>query len=231
MRRLTRALGPVRELDVALEMLETLTAEAEAPRGAIAKLRQVVREERQRMHTEMCTRVGRVDIDKLQSSGRDRRQQGRQGGRPRPQARRRSAVTRGAPGSPASRGDRERRRLYLPDRLHEVRIAVKKLRYAMEVSRELSGSRATARIRTLKEAQDLLGHMHDHEVLIARVRSVQGPSRRRTFGCPATSINSSAGSKPNAGRSHGQYMALPQEAARHCRRRCDAAFTASRAAA
>ena len=43
-RRLTRALGPVRELDVALEMLEAMTTGSEAPRGAIAKLRQVVRE-------------------------------------------------------------------------------------------------------------------------------------------------------------------------------------------
>jgi CHAD domain-containing protein len=63
--------------------------------------------------------------------------------------------------------------LYLPDRLHRVRIAVKKIRYALEVARELSGSRATSRIRMLKAAQDLLGQMHDHEVLIARVRGVQ----------------------------------------------------------
>src|SRR6187549_3643986 len=55
-RRLTRALGPLRELDVALEMLDGLTSGAEAPRSAIAKLRQVVHEERQRMHTEMCAR-------------------------------------------------------------------------------------------------------------------------------------------------------------------------------
>jgi CHAD domain-containing protein len=64
--------------------------------------------------------------------------------------------------------------MYLPDRLHQVRIAVKKLRYAMEVVRELSGSRAMARINTLKRAQDLLGRMHDHEVLIARTRAIQG---------------------------------------------------------
>ena len=64
--------------------------------------------------------------------------------------------------------------MYLPDRLHEVRIAVKKLRYAMEVARELSGSRATARIEALKRMQDLLGRMHDLEVLIARTRAIQG---------------------------------------------------------
>jgi CHAD domain-containing protein len=68
--------------------------------------------------------------------------------------------------------------IYLPDRLHEVRIAVKKLRYSMEIARELSGSRARARILTLKRAQDLLGRMHDLEVLIARTRAVQGSSSK-----------------------------------------------------
>src|SRR3712207_6954937 len=50
-------------------------------------------------------------------------------------------------------------------RSHEVRIAVKKLRYALELVRELSGSRATAHLRTLKKVQDLLGRMHDFEIL------------------------------------------------------------------
>ncbi len=63
--------------------------------------------------------------------------------------------------------------IYLPDRLHQVRIAVKKLRYALEIAQDLSGSRATARIRTLKRVQDLLGRMHDLEMLIARTRAIQ----------------------------------------------------------
>jgi CHAD domain-containing protein len=64
--------------------------------------------------------------------------------------------------------------IYLPDRLHVVRIAVKKLRYVVELERELSASRAMAAIRMLKQAQDLLGRMHDLEFLIARTRAVQG---------------------------------------------------------
>jgi len=173
-RRLTRALGPVRELDVALEMLDTMMVDADAPRGAVTKLRQVVREERQRMHNEMCRRVGRVDIDKLRhrtasAAAKGSKTRGRDPKRlsdAQDRAARRAVRLREAIESAAG--------LYLPDRLHQVRIAVKKLRYALEVSRELSGSRAMARIRTLKEAQDLLGRMHDHEVLIARVRGVQG---------------------------------------------------------
>jgi CHAD domain-containing protein len=63
--------------------------------------------------------------------------------------------------------------IYLPDRLHQVRIAVKKLRYALEIAQDLSGSRATMRIRALKRVQDLLGRMHDLEMLIARTRAIQ----------------------------------------------------------
>jgi CHAD domain-containing protein len=69
--------------------------------------------------------------------------------------------------------------IYLPDRLHAVRIAVKKLRYAMEIARELRASRAVAHLRTLKRVQDLLGRMHDLEVLIARTRALQSTANVR----------------------------------------------------
>jgi CHAD domain-containing protein len=171
-RRLTRALGPVRELDVALLTLDELGAEGTLPAAAITKLRQVMGDERRRMHGEMCKRVQRVNIDKV---------------------RKRAVSAKGRPADPEQLADARRRTarraerlsaaienaagIYLPDRLHEVRIAVKKLRYSMELARELSGSRATARLKTLKDAQDLLGRMNDLEVLIARVRAVQGSGK------------------------------------------------------
>jgi CHAD domain-containing protein len=63
--------------------------------------------------------------------------------------------------------------MYLPERLHQVRIALKKLRYAVELSAELSGRRNDPGLRALKRGQDLLGRMHDLQVLIERVRQVQ----------------------------------------------------------
>src|SRR5437762_9095228 len=63
--------------------------------------------------------------------------------------------------------------LYLPERLHAVRIALKKLRYAAELSNEVAGRRTDGDIRTLKRGQDLLGRMHDLQVLIDRVRQLQ----------------------------------------------------------
>ena len=206
-RRLTRALGPVRELDVALEMLESLATAADAPRSAIVKLRGVVKEERQRMHSEMCSHVGRVDIEKLRRRASVAASRGGRGGGRDPKriadaqlrAARRAVRLQQAIDNAAG--------LYLPDRLHEVRIAVKKLRYALEVSRELSGSRATARIRTLKQAQDLLGHMHDHEVLIARVRGVQG-SRAPNLRLSADLDKLVRRLENECRQIHGQYMML-----------------------
>ena len=63
--------------------------------------------------------------------------------------------------------------LYLPERLHAVRIALKKLRYAVELSAEAAGERFGADLGPLKRGQDLLGRMHDMQMLIEQVRQTQ----------------------------------------------------------
>ncbi len=63
--------------------------------------------------------------------------------------------------------------VYLPERLHAVRVALKKLRYAVELSAELAGGKTDGALRALKRGQDLLGRMHDLQVLIDRGRQVQ----------------------------------------------------------
>ena len=66
--------------------------------------------------------------------------------------------------------------VYVPERLHDIRLAVKKLRYAAEVLAEARHQRAPAAIGTLRTAQDLLGRLHDVEVLIERIRDLQASS-------------------------------------------------------
>ena len=65
--------------------------------------------------------------------------------------------------------------VYVPERLHAVRIAMKKLRYTAELARRRRGRcvRRVAAIRVLRRGQDLLGRMHDLDVLLERVRQVQ----------------------------------------------------------
>jgi CHAD domain-containing protein len=176
--RLTRALGPVRELDVALITLDELEREGEVPHAAIVRLRQVIGEERHLLHAEMRRRIERTNLDKLRkravgaarkmpvTAARGRVRDPERLAAAQRRAARRAAALHAAIDNAAG--------IYLPDRLHDVRIAVKKLRYGMELTRDLSGSRAMAAIRSLKDAQDLLGRMHDLEILIARTRAVQG---------------------------------------------------------
>jgi CHAD domain-containing protein len=175
-RDLTRALGPVRELDVALDMLAEFERHPDVPADAVACLRQAIAEDREQLHVEMVRQIDRTNLDKLEKKAMAAASLASSPGRrsgPDPErlaaawqrAARRAATLRGAMENAAG--------IYLPDRLHDVRIAIKKLRYAMEIARELSRSRATARILTLKRAQDLLGRMHDLEILIARTRAVQ----------------------------------------------------------
>jgi CHAD domain-containing protein len=68
---------------------------------------------------------------------------------------------------------REAGAVYLPERLHAVRINVKKLRYAVELRADLRAEKPGADLRLLRHAQDSLGRMHDIQVLIDRVRRVQ----------------------------------------------------------
>src|SRR5262245_9289694 len=63
--------------------------------------------------------------------------------------------------------------VYLPERLHAVRIAVKKLRYAAELATEVAGGKMTPDVRLLRRTQDTLGRLHDLQMLIERVREAQ----------------------------------------------------------
>ena len=170
-RRMTRALGPVRELDVALAHLDELASQRILSPGALTRVRQTIARERFERRREMLAAITPGKIEKL------RRRLGLVGRGPRPlettativeaehQVVRRTTNLTAAIERAGS--------LYLPDRLHAVRVAAKKLRYAMEVERELKRSRVTARITQLKRLQDLLGLMHDYEILIDRTRQLQ----------------------------------------------------------
>jgi CHAD domain-containing protein len=175
-RRLTRALGRVRELDVALLNLDQLRNSGDVPLAAVARLRQLVTEERQRLGMEMVRRLQQYNLAKLQKKAVEAARHGPvRTGTGDPAHRVAAAMARAARRAVALRAAMDNAAgIYLPDRLHEVRIAVKKLRYALEIARDLSRSRAAARIRTLKRVQDLLGRMHDLEMLISRTRAIQG---------------------------------------------------------
>lgn len=208
-RKITQALGPVRELDVALQILDEMERSGDASRPAVSRLRQVVARERQLLQSDMCRRLEGCDLEKLRkralgasekSKSRTQKRDPIRRARARDRAARRAARLRTAIDNAAS--------IYLPDRLHDVRIAVKKLRYAMELERDVSGSRSTARIRSLKRVQDLLGRMHDLEVLIVRTRAVQGAPGAPTLRLSGELDRLVRRFETECRQLHAQYMAL-----------------------
>lgn len=173
-RRLTGALGMVRELDVALHVVDELASMPSVPRSAIDDLRAHLLAERQQRRDEMLDRLDAVDTDKL-----GRRLQ--------------SVVTAldGAEGEAwrqllgkrllkrakrLSSAIEEAGHLYATERLHAVRIATKKLRYGLELAADSGIKSAAPLVRTLKRAQELLGRIQDLQVLGTHVTAVQGGS-------------------------------------------------------
>lgn len=170
LRRLTRALGEVREADVSLHLLDELEAAGHLPAAAIHDVRAHVSRERDRRRGIMLERLGHVKGEKL--------------------ARRLASVRAELEASPSDAwrgvlGTRLLKRtrvlraaiddagqLYMPERLHAVRIAAKKLRYALELAAD-SETAATLHVRTTKRAQALLGRLHDLQILQAHVAERQ----------------------------------------------------------
>ena len=210
MRKITQALGPVRELDVALQILDEMAHSGEVSRSALSRLRQAVSRERQLLYVDMKRRLDGWNLEKVRKRalGAARRSGARGVRDPKRLARAQQRAARRA----------ERLRLaienaagiYLPDRLHDVRIAVKKLRYAMELVRELSGSRAQAKLRTLKNSQDLLGRIRDLEVLIARIRGVQEAAGAPNLKLSAELDRLVRRFENDCRQLHGQYMSSRQ---------------------
>ena len=174
LRRVTRRLGAVRELDVLLGVIDELHVSRRADADALARVGMAVARDRdaareqllERLPVETLRRTAtklRAITDELraETSG-DRR-----------------AVRWALDAQIARRaarlveGLRDAGAVYLPERLHAARIAVKKLRYVLELGEQVTGVDRREEIRPLKRAQDALGRMHDLQVLIERVRQVQ----------------------------------------------------------
>ncbi|MEP6917459.1 MAG: CHAD domain-containing protein [Acidobacteriota bacterium] len=158
-RRLTCALGTVRELDVTLSILDELAHSETSFRTAVEDVRTFVVAERDGRRTEMLHRLERVDAAKL--------------GRRLASV---SAALKEAVDEPWRKAlsarllTRGRRlgaaidaagHLYDPERLHAVRVAAKKLRYGLELAADSGTRQAAPLVRQIKKAQDMLGRLHD----------------------------------------------------------------------
>lgn len=172
LRDLTRALGAVRELDVALGMIHELPFETRDARRLRAAWRHHL-QARRRDPVRSLRRVLAPDLrralDRNLAAFVTARAAAVDDGW-------REALARRLAERARDLRDRIERTgtLYQPEPLHEVRIAVKKLRYVLEISAEAGLARLVMPLRTLKGAQESLGRLHDLDVLLTLLREVPG---------------------------------------------------------
>jgi CHAD domain-containing protein len=176
--RVTQALGSVREMDVTVQILDEFARGRDVPRDALEDVRAHVIAERDRRREVMLERLKRVNTSKLN--------------------RRLEEVVMELPMAPAHQwretlvtrlGHRACRlasaihsagQIYAPEQLHAVRIATKKLRYALELAADARVTAARPLINVLKRVQDTLGRLHDLQIIEHHVAAVQAvpPARR-----------------------------------------------------
>jgi len=182
LRKITRRLGDVRELDVMLSVINELRHSQPAHADALTRVAAVVTKARDEARADRAERLPLESLERV-AHKLDRVVQTLRRAEDDRQDRRRPARARTASWAIDARVVRRAERLrealndatavYLPERLHGVRIALKKLRYAGELSNSFGQKNLAPSLRTLKRAQDILGRMHDLQVLIDRVREVQ----------------------------------------------------------
>jgi CHAD domain-containing protein len=112
-----------------------------------------------------------------------------------------------------------------------VRIAIKKLRYTLELDAAARDGRPrnAGALRTLRTMQDLLGRMHDLEVLIARTRNIQSSPGASTLKMSADLDRLVRSLETECRQLHGHYMATRAKLIAVCDRLIKAADRGDRA--
>jgi CHAD domain-containing protein len=175
LRKVTRRLGSVRELDVLVSLIDEFHR-ARPSDKTLRRMAQTLHKARddawrRLMHKDAAGDLRRVE-KKLEGLAADLddldRGRSRGGWRWAIDARvaHRASLLKDA--------IREAGSMYVPDRIHGVRLAIKKLRYGLELSAEAAGLKETPELRALKRGQELLGRLRDLQVLMERVRLEQG---------------------------------------------------------
>ena len=227
-RRVTQALGTVRELDVTLHLIDELGDRGSVPRAALGEVRAHVMEAREQRRAVMLDRLSHIDTDKLArrlKSVREALQHPTPGHNWRPTLALR--VVRRA--RRLEKAIEQAGQIYAPEALHLVRIAAKKLRYALEIADESGAAPCAETARTIKRVQDTLGRLHDLQVMQHYVAAVGALPRSRRDTPDAGLAVLSGLIEDQCRRLHGRYvMELPRlrEAAETARRDVPARLTA-----
>jgi CHAD domain-containing protein len=213
LRKMTGRLGPVRELDVLLIQIDELHVARRRDSGGLGRVGVRVSkardEARKRLFAELPTsRIQRFTrkLNRLAERIAERERSSSK------------TAARSWRWAIEARVSKRARRLteaiadagavYLPERLHAVRIALKKLRYAIELSAEAAGRRTDTDLPLLKRGQDLLGRLHDLQMLIDHVRQTQASLAPPNITVWRELDTLVASLEDDCRRLHGRYMRL-----------------------
>ena len=178
LRKVTTRLGTVRELDVQLLLIDELHVSGRRGSGGLGRVGVTVSKARDQARKRLSAHLPIAEMSrlgrKLSRIAADLQESERTSSKSTARSWRWAMDARvGSRASRLSAAVADAGALYLPERLHAVRIAVKKLRYGVELSTEAAGERGGADLRVLKRGQELLGRMHDLQVLIDQMRQTQ----------------------------------------------------------
>ncbi len=234
LRRATRRLGTKRELDVLIELIEELHQSGRYPGpAALRQLASEVRQEHAKAQSRLSGKRAGVELRRIARKLEKVRRQISDAEHQRIEGR----TWRWAMDARIARRATEAKRaiddagsLYLAERLHVVRIALKKLRYGVELVADATAGAHGDDLRTLKRVQTLLGRMHDLQVLTGRARRVQarlGPTDAnisRDLDSLMTALDA------DCRRLHARYVRDRPKLLDICRRLVASAAPAARAA-
>ena len=180
-RKTGRALGDVRDVDITYDLLKDLERRLPLTAGATAPLRAGVSHERVVARRRLIKAIDRLELGSMRQRLPRTGWVGRLRSHGRPSAwkdtLRRLLVTRARDVRVAVHRTGG---IYFPNRSHGVRLAIKKLRYALEIAQATGLWRMPAALRCLKRAQDALGNAHDRELLIKRLARIgESPAANR----------------------------------------------------
>lgn len=181
LKRVTRRLGAVRDLDVLVDLMSELQRDRRYSKKALRELQATVEEKQKAAREELNGKLPTLKLQKI-TRGLKRAAKQMDGDDGESQASKHRLLKTTVwvlEARAARRATRVRQAIeaagtvYVPAPLHQVRIALKKLRFALELSAEVKGQGATHEIAALKNTQAVLGRLHDLQVLTDHAREMQ----------------------------------------------------------
>jgi CHAD domain-containing protein len=180
-RKMGRALGRVRDVDVRIALLTRLESRIPPAAPALVTLRHALEQKRAKRLRTLIKKLERLRLEPLvdqvamkaiRSSLSHRAAWGHWTISLRRIITARSHAT-------AEAIDRASG-VYFPNRIHRARIAIKKMRYALEIANESGVADFADHIFELKQMQDALGELHDRQSLLDELPVIKSSDLHET---------------------------------------------------